>query len=47
VQASRVIITGVRDSKKALKFNNGLILNNNNGTPTRRVENILRNGAAL
>ena len=46
-KASRVIISGVRDSKKTMKFNNGLILNNSNGKPTRRVENILRYGASL
>jgi len=45
--ASRVIVTGVRDSKKAMKFNEGLILNNSNGKPTRRVENILRKGVSL
>ena len=42
--ASRVIISGIRDSKKSINFNNGLILNNLKGTPTRRVENILRQG---
>ena len=46
-KASRVIISGVRDSKKMMKFNNGLILNNSNGKPTRRIENILRYGASL
>ena len=45
--ASRVIISGVRDSKKAITFNDGLILNNSKGVSTKRVEGILRKGCAL
>ena len=45
--ASRVIISGVRDSKKAITFNDGLILNDNKGISTKRVESILRKGSAL
>ena len=45
--ASRVIISGIRDSKKPIRFNNGLVLNNKVGKTPKEVENILRNGTAL
>lgn len=45
--ASRVIISGIRDSKKPIRFNNGLVLNNKAGKTPKEVENILRNGSAL
>ncbi|MEE3295482.1 MAG: methyltransferase [Pseudomonadota bacterium] len=45
--ASRVIISGTRDSKKPIKLNNGLVLNNQDGKTPKEVDNILRNGTAL
>jgi len=45
--ASRVIISGVRDSREPIKFNQGLVLNNKDGKPTKRIEGIVRNGKAL
>ena len=35
--ASRVIISGVRDSREPIKFNQGLVLNNKDGKPTKRI----------
>ena len=43
-KASRFIISGVRDSKKPLKFNQGLILANKDGKIPKKIDNLLRNG---
>ena len=45
--ASRFLISGVRDSKKPLKFTKGLVLNNKDGKNTKRIDNILRFGKSL
>ena len=45
--ATRVIVSGIRDSNKSIQFNDGLILNDSKGQTTKRVENILRNGDVL
>lgn len=43
-KASRFIISGRRDSKKPLAFNEGLILNDNNNKMTKKIDRILRDG---
>ena len=43
-KASRFIISGVRDSKKPLTYNQGLILTNNDGKIPKNIDNLLRNG---
>jgi len=45
--AYRFLISGVRDSKKPLKFTKGLVLNNKDGKNTKKIENILRFGKSL
>ena len=43
-KASRVIISGVRDSKKSLTYNHGLILTNKDGKIPKNIDRLLRNG---
>ena len=43
-KASRVIISGVRDSKKPLTYNQGLILTNKDGKIPKKIDRLLRNG---
>ena len=43
-KASRFIISGVRDSKKPLTYNQGLILTNKDGKIPKNIDNLLRNG---
>ena len=45
--ASRFLISGIRDSKKPIKFRKGIILNNKNGKTPKKIENILRYGKPL
>lgn len=45
--ASRFLISGIRDSKKPIKFRKGIILNNKNGKTPKKIENILRYGKSL
>lgn len=43
-KASRVIISGVRDSKRPLTYNQGLILTNKDGKIPKKIDRLLRNG---
>ena len=43
-KASRVIISGVRDSKKPLTYSQGLILTNKDGKIPKKIDRLLRNG---
>ena len=45
--ASRFIISGIRDSKKPIKFRKVINLNNKNGKTPKKIENILRYGKSL